>query len=118
MDAAIERWFSPAWRTAHPDLEQALRTRMLANRPAEYAKAYRVFATGDRDLVDAVAGIACPLLAATGAEDRNSTPAMSAAIAARVPGAQLRIVPGLRHMGLWEAPAVFADLIAEFCDPR
>ena len=50
----------------------------------------------------------------TCADDSGSTPAMSAAIAAEIDGAELIVVPGLRHLGLLERPALFAGPILEF----
>ncbi len=51
-----------------------------------------------------------------GAVDSGSTPAMARAIAGEIPSAQTRIVPGLKHMGLVEAPAQFTAPLLQFLD--
>ena len=43
----------------------------------------------------------------TGDEDYGNSPAMSRAIAAEIPGSELVILPGLRHMAPAEAPELF-----------
>jgi pimeloyl-ACP methyl ester carboxylesterase len=50
----------------------------------------------------------------TGDEDYGNSPAMSRAIAAEIPGSELLILPGLRHMALAEAPARFNATLLGF----
>jgi pimeloyl-ACP methyl ester carboxylesterase len=49
--------------------------------------------------------IRCPALVLTGSEDGWSTPAQHAAMAAKIPGSQLMIVPDCGHMPMMERPA-------------
>lgn len=121
VDAALERWFTPGFAAAHPDVLEQVRRWMLANDPAHYATLYRVLATGDdaavadgRALADAVGDIACPALVLTGADDRNSTPAMARDMAAAMRHGRAEIIPGLRHMGLAEAPDRFTAPLIPF----
>lgn len=58
--------------------------------------------------------ITCPTFAIVGEEDRWSPVAQHEAIAAAIPGAQLRIVEGAGHMMPAEAPAPFNRIIAEW----
>ena len=58
--------------------------------------------------------ITCPTFAIVGEEDRWSPVAQHEAIAAAIPGAQLRIVEGAGHMLPAEAPAVFNRIVAEW----
>lgn len=101
---ALERWFTPAWAAAHPDVVEAVRRRMLANDPAGYLAAYRVFATADREpAAEGLARIACPTLVLTGADDANSTPAMAETLAKRLSDGRALVLPGRRHMMPLEA---------------
>ncbi len=108
IEAALARWLNAAFRKAHPDAVAAIERRMRSNDRAAYLASYRVFATGDAEVLDAIDRIRCPTLVLTGEYDTGSTPAMSKALAARLPAATLAILPGLRHLALLEAPAQVA----------
>jgi pimeloyl-ACP methyl ester carboxylesterase len=47
-------------------------------------------------------------------DDLGNSPEMARRMAARIPGAQVEIVPGLRHMGLVETPDAINPIIVEF----
>jgi pimeloyl-ACP methyl ester carboxylesterase len=110
--AAIERWFTPAFRAARPEAVAGVRRRMETNDLEAYAAAYALFATADRELAGRIGGIAVPTTVVTGAEDRRSTPAMAMAMAERLPRGRCRIIPDQRHMTPLEVPDLVAALIA------
>ena len=86
---------------------------ILANRKDVYAPIYQVLVDGVTELVAPSPPIAAPTLVMTGEEDYGNSPAMSRAIAAEIPGSELVILPGLRHMAPAEAPELFnARLLA------
>lgn len=116
IDAALARWFTKGFAQAHPEVLREVRDVVLANHPGNYAAHRLVLAAGVVELIRPVPPIAHPALVMTCADDRGSTPAMSHAIAAEIPGAETVIVPGLRHMGLVERPALFATPVAGFLD--
>ncbi len=105
IDAALERWFTPVFASAHPEVLREVRGWLEANDPSAYAAAYRVLAEADSDLAEAIAEIRCPALVMTGADDSGNSPEMAARMAARMRAAECRILPGLRHMALAEQPA-------------
>ena len=113
-DSAIERWFTEEFRKASPDLVEPVRRRLLANDPAAYLAAYRVFATADAALAREAGRIACPTLAMTAEHDINSTPAMSRALAQAIPDARALVLDGLAHGAPIEAPDRVADAIHSF----
>ena len=113
-DSAIERWFTEEFRKASPELVEPVRRRLLANDPAAYLAAYRVFATGDAGLATEAARISCPTLALTAEHDINSTPAMSRALARVIPNAAALVLDGLAHGAPIEAPDRVADAIHSF----
>lgn len=113
-DSAIERWFTEEFRKASPELVEPVRRRLLANDPAAYLAAYRVFATADAELAGEAGRIACPTLAMTAEHDINSTPAMSRALARTIPDARALVLGGLAHGAPIEAPEQVAGAIFDF----
>ncbi len=57
-----------------------------------------------------------PTLVMTAENDSGSTPAMTRAIAAEIPGAETVIVPHRQHMALAEEPARFTGPLLRFLD--
>lgn len=110
--ASVERWFTPEFVAARPDLVEAEVAIVSANKVAPYAASYSVLAT--TDLIDSVVGITCPVLLITGENDRGSTPRMSREIQSRLPGAELLIVDGRQHYLHIEVAQFIADHINGF----
>ena len=52
----------------------------------------------------------------TGGEDRGNSPDMARRMAALIPGARCEIVPGQRHMGLYQEPEAFNGPLLDFLD--
>ena len=110
--AALERWFTPAFRAARPDVIAGVRRRMERNDLAAYGAAYGLFATADRELAGRIGDITIPTTVVTGADDRRSSAAMALAMAERLPHGRCHIIPGQRHMTPLEVPDLVAALIA------
>ncbi len=111
---ALVRWFNPGFAARRPDIMDQIRQWILANDPAVYPAIYRLLAEGDRDLVAAIAKIACPTLTLACDGDLGNSPDMARRMAARIPGARSEIVPGLKHMGLVEDPAAISRVLLPF----
>lgn len=111
LEDALARWFTPAFRAARPEVIDQIRRWRARVDPASYAGAAWVLADGVRELVAEPPPIDVPTLVMTCAHDTGSTPAMSHAIAATIAGAEIAVVPDLRHLGLIEAPAAFTGPI-------
>jgi pimeloyl-ACP methyl ester carboxylesterase len=111
---SLQRWFTPGFLADHPEPCRREADIVSATPPVPYAAAYEVLAT--TDLIDEVHAIACPTLLVTGQHDVGSTPRMSAEMQARIPGAELVVVPGLQHYLHVEAAAEIAGLISGFLD--
>lgn len=116
VETALERWFTPAFHSRHPEVVEQVRAHMSGNDLAAYAAAYEVFATADAELAPQVGRIAAPTLVATGSDDRRSTAAMARALAARLPRGRLHLLEGQRHLTPLEAPEAVAGLIAGFLE--
>jgi 3-oxoadipate enol-lactonase len=116
VEAALERWYTPEFRAAHPEIIEQTRERVLRNDPAGYAAAYRVFAEGD--LLEHLDHIRCPTLIATGEHDAGSTPNMARRMHEQIAGSQLVILPRYRHGLLVEAADDVAELLCHFLVER
>lgn len=111
-EASLSRWLTEDFQARHPDVVSRLREQNAANDPGCYAAAYRVLA--ESDFGEQLAQIRCPTLIATGAEDSGSNPRMADLMHERIQGSQLKILPGLRHCILIEAPLQVAALMRDF----
>lgn len=114
VEAALSRWFTDGFRLSHPQMMDEVRRWILANRKNVYAPIYQVLVDGVTELVAPSPHISAPSLVMTGEEDYGNSPAMSHAIAAEIPGCELVILPGLRHMALAEAPELFNAKLLDF----
>lgn len=111
-DASLSRWLTEDFQAKNPELIARLRQRNAENDPDCYAAAYRVLAQTDfGGLLDQ---IRVPVLIATGEHDAGSNPRMALYMHERILGSKLRILPGLRHSILTEAPAQVAELMGDF----
>lgn len=116
VEAALERWFTEAFRAANPAMMDRVRGWVMANDKAIYHTIYRVLADGIDEIVAPSPPISCPTLVITGDEDFGNGPEMTRAIAAEIPGARSVILPGLRHMALVEDPAAMTMPLSRFLD--
>lgn len=114
-DATMERWFTPAFRAAQPELVERTRQTLLRTDPAGYIACGRAVAAVD--WLDRLAEIKTPALVIAGTQDAGAPPAMSEAIAARIAGAELRLLEAA-HIGVAEQPQAFAQAVRGFIPRR
>ncbi len=114
LDATIERWFTAEFRNSQPQFIARVRQWVMSNDPVTYTRCRQVLASGVTELIRPEPPIDAPTLVITAENDSGSTPQMSRAIAAEIPGAQTVIVPALQHMGLVEKPADFIEPLLQF----
>lgn len=116
MAAALERWFTPPFRRDNPEIMDLAAEWREKTDDSSYAEAALVLARGVTELTAPSPPIALPSLVATCENDTGSTPAMSHRIAAEIEGAEVFIVPGLRHLGLMEKPRLFLERMLPFLE--
>ena len=109
----LERWFSTA-----PSAERdACESWLNSVNPAAYKSAYTAFATSKIPDRSGLTRLPCPALFMTGAQEPNSTPAMSETMASLAPQGRSIIVEGAAHMMPMTHPkdvnAALRSLIAE-----
>lgn len=114
VEAALERWFTTAHRASDPAMMNLVRSWVTANDIGIYHTIYRVLAEGVAEITSPEPRIDCPTLVMTGDEDYGNGPEMTHAIAADIPGAEVHILKGLRHMALAEDPAAVNTPLCDF----
>jgi (E)-2-((N-methylformamido)methylene)succinate hydrolase len=111
-DANRERWFTDAFRNAHPDIVERRVEQVKACDPASYLHAFTVFCTADS--ADRLHEIQVPTLIVTGENDVAATPRMAHLMGERIRESEVNVLPGLRHSLLIEAPNQLAALLEAF----
>jgi pimeloyl-ACP methyl ester carboxylesterase len=111
-DANRERWFTDAFRNAHPDIVERRVAQVKACDAASYLHAFTVFCTAD--FADRLHEIQVPTLIVTGENDIAATPRMAHLMGERVRESEVNVLPGLRHSLLIEAPKQLAALLEAF----
>jgi pimeloyl-ACP methyl ester carboxylesterase len=113
--AILDTRFTSEWLASHPS-DQALVEMFVARRSqpdsedAARGKAAQLEARSHHDVCDRLHRIACPTLVAGGRFDGIAPPPNSEAIAARIPGADLRFYDG-GHAFLAQDPAAFPEIL-------
>lgn len=114
-DGALQRWFTPEFRADQvnggAERVAKLRAVLEATQALPYAAACAAVAAIALD--EGNARITCPTLVIAGSRDEATPPAMSQAIADRIPGAQLASLDAA-HLSAVEQPEAFAQRLEDF----
>jgi 3-oxoadipate enol-lactonase len=116
VDAALARWFTPAFHDTHPDVVRRF-GEMLASTPAEgYAACCDVLA--DADLTPRLGEIVVPTLVVTGADDPTVPPSAGDALAEAIRGADHVVVEDAAHIANVEQPEAFTAALLRHLVPQ
>jgi (E)-2-((N-methylformamido)methylene)succinate hydrolase len=107
-----ERWFSEEFQREHPEIVAARVAQVMRTDPESYRRAFTVFCTAD--FADRLHEIAVPTLVIAGEHDIAATPAMAHLMGERISGAQVHVLPRLRHSLLIEASEQVTSLLEAF----
>nr|WP_155109869.1 3-oxoadipate enol-lactonase [Intestinirhabdus alba] len=99
--SAPERWFTPAFRQASPQIVSGLCQRLAESSAGGYAACCEALAKAD--MREAIAAITLPVLLIAGQYDPVTTLADAQLIQQRIVGAQLAVVPA-SHLSSIEVP--------------
>jgi 3-oxoadipate enol-lactonase len=113
-DVAMNRLFAPEFQETHPDLMRDRRAAFLRTDPKIFRAACEALAS--LDLRRELSRVKVPVLVLVGEQDEATPPAMSHELAAGLPDAQLKIIPGCAHVPQLQAPALFLAAIADFLE--
>ena len=108
----MNRYFSDEFRAAHPDAVAIVSKRFLETPVEGYLGCCDAIA--ELDFSRELGGIHARTLVIAGALDAGTPPAMSQAIADRIPGALMTVIPGAAHLSAAEKPEEFATLVESF----
>jgi 3-oxoadipate enol-lactonase len=114
VDAVLARWFTPNFAAAHPEAVAPLRQRFLANNPQGYAACCE--AIRDMDLRASNAALQASTLIIAGADDQATPVMMMEDIRARVPQAELVVLPQAAHILAVERANAVNRHLAAFLD--
>jgi 3-oxoadipate enol-lactonase len=108
---APSRWFTPAFRSTHPEVVSALTATLARCTPAGYIGCSA--ALRDADLREAVHRIQVPVLVISGTEDPATPPADADDLCARIAAAR-RCDLDASHLSNVEAAAAFTAAVRSF----
>jgi 3-oxoadipate enol-lactonase len=111
-DVAMRRLFAPEFQAQHPDLMANRRAAFLNTDEEVFRSACAQLA--ELDLRGELHQVKVPALVVVGEQDEATPPPMSHELAAGLPDARLKIIPGCAHVPQLQAPGVFLDMIADF----
>lgn len=111
-DGAMARWFSASFLRDQPATIARWRRRVASNNARAYVAAGH--AVRLHDTLDRMPQLRVPTLVIAGELDEGTPVAMSQAMAERVPGAKLVVMPGVAHLSALEQPAVFSAHLEDF----
>ena len=111
-DVAMRRLFAPEFQAQHPDLMRDRREAFLRTDPEVFHSA--CMALAGLDLRPQLAQVKIPVLVLVGEHDEATPPPMSHELAAGLPNAQLKIIPGCAHVPQLQAPEIFLEAIGDF----
>lgn len=112
LQTTVERWLAPSFRAARPDVVGRIERMILSTS-----------LTGYRGCVEALKGLSygadlprieAPTLFVVGAEDTGTPPDAMRAMADRVPGARLAIIPDGAHLPNLDNSAAFNAAVVGF----
>ena len=111
-DIAMRRLFAPEFQAQHPDLMRDRREAFLKTDPEVFHAA--CMALAGLDLRPQLPQVKNPVLVLVGEHDEATPPPMSRELAAGLPDARLKIVPGCAHVPQLQSPEVFLEAIGDF----
>ena len=110
--AVLERWFTPAFASSHPEVIERMRATLIATPREGYAGCCEAIAamdlTGDLPLV------AAPTLVLAGADGPATPPVHGRRIAELIPAARFEIVSPAAHLATVERPDLTTAMILRF----
>ncbi|HDZ72856.1 MAG TPA: alpha/beta fold hydrolase [Aurantimonas coralicida] len=109
VDFQKTRWFSDAFRQAHPKSVDGAIAVFLRNDPKAYAATCRML--GAADARAALSGFDFPCRILVGEEDYATPVAMAEAMHAAIPRSELRVIEKARHFTPIERPLEIAEAI-------
>jgi 3-oxoadipate enol-lactonase len=109
-----ERWFTPAYVEACPEVVDPIVATLAATAPDGYAACCEAIA--GIDLREAIAAVRAPTLVLAGADDPATPPDNAREIAATIPGATIYVLAQAAHLASVQCAETVNDFITDFLD--
>jgi 3-oxoadipate enol-lactonase len=113
-EAILERWFTPAFRRAHPALARGYQTLLERNSSDGYLASLEVLR--DTDLSGQAARISAPALVLAGEADVATPPVRVQRLAAALARSRYHCVPAAGHLVPVEQPGAVAEELRRFLE--
>lgn len=110
-EIAARRVYHDAYIAAHPEVVAERRDVLLRVDPVAFQAACQLLV--EVNLLPRCAGLEVPAHVVYGELDQATPPALNRAIAKRIPGATLTVLPGCGHCPPLEAPAAFLATVSK-----
>jgi 3-oxoadipate enol-lactonase len=110
-DAVLDRWLTPGFAAAHPEVRALLRAMLVGTHADGYAACCG--AIERMDLRPALGQIRSPTLVISGDQDPSTPPMQQELIAHAIPGARHELVRPAAHLAAVEQPEPVNRLILE-----
>ncbi len=107
----MRRLFAADFQESHPELMRGRREAFLRTDLEVFRAACAQLA--ELDLRPQLSDVRVPTLVLVGEQDEATPPPMSRELAAGLPKARLKIIPGCAHVPQLQAPEVFLQAIAD-----
>jgi len=114
IDPALQLFFAQATYAQQPEVVAAYRRKAIGFQEVEGMYQAAMATSARPDVMEQLGTIQVPTLVIAGRADRMATPDEAAAIAARIPNAQLALVEESSHLLLVEKPQVVVQCIRHF----
>jgi len=111
-DVAMRRLFAPDFQAQHSELMRDRREAFLRTDPDVFRSACDALA--GLDLRAELAAVKVPVLVLVGEHDEATPPPMSRELAAGLPHAELKIIPGCAHVPQLQSPRQFLAALKDF----
>lgn len=113
VEPTVQRWFSEAFKAAHPEVLEDVRRMIRGTTQEGYLGVTTAFL--GLDVEDRLGEIRAPTLYVSGAEDKlGGPPALMEGLSRKVKGARHVSVPGAAHIANIQNPAGFNRVLEDF----
>lgn len=109
VDGVVERWFTPAFATAHPEVVAGFRATFCDVDPEGYAGCCDALAVWDATPL--LGRVLAPTLVISGGDDAVAPPDRGRELAEAIPGARLVVLDDCAHLASANRPAAFTDAV-------
>jgi 3-oxoadipate enol-lactonase len=114
VEPTINRWLTPPFQQAHPEVVDRVRAMIRRTPPPGYVGCCHAIAA--LDLTDRIKAIAAPTLVIVGEDDQGTPVAASEVIRAQIRGARLVVLKAAAHLSNLEQPEAFTRALLGFLD--